>query len=200
MPALIPTAYHATITWLGHVADQTTDIRSAPSDAIDLTWEGLPGDVHGGRTRPSCSRVTTQYKRGTEIANTRQLSIVSAEELALIAGKLGLERIEPEWLGASMVVEGLDDFSHLTPSSRLQAENGTCLVIDMLNLPCQFPAREIEKDHPGQGKAFRAAAKGRRGVTAWVERPGRLAVGDRMRLHVPGQRAWVHAETARGAG
>jgi len=34
------------------------------------------------------------------------------------------------------------------------------------------------------------AAKGRRGVTAWVEREGRLAVGDALRLHIPDQPAW----------
>ncbi|MEM6942014.1 MAG: hypothetical protein AAF509_18060 [Pseudomonadota bacterium] len=33
-------------------------------------------------------------------------------------------------------------------------------------------------------------AEGRRGVTAWVEREGMLRVGDTLRLHVPGQRAW----------
>ena len=32
--------------------------------------------------------------------------------------------------------------------------------------------------------------KGKRGVTAWVERPGDLALGDVLRLHCPVQRAW----------
>lgn len=195
MPALIPTDHYATITWLGCVADQDSDIRSIPLEAIEMTWEGMAGEIHAGRTRPSCTRVKTQYKRGTEIANVRQFSILSAEELGLIAADMGLEQIAPEWLGASIVVEGIDDFTHLPPSSRLQADNGACLVIDMLNLPCQFPAKEIEKDHPGHGKAFRSAAKGRRGVTAWVECPGRLALGNRMRLHTPNQRAWAHSGT-----
>ena len=62
----------------------------------------------------------------------------------------------------------------------------------MENRPCNFPAREIEKDEPGHGKAFKAAAKGRRGVTAWVEREGRLSIGDTLRLHVPDQRPWAH--------
>ena len=34
------------------------------------------------------------------------------------------------------------------------------------------------------------AAKGLRGVTAWVERPGCLRIGDPLRLHVPDQRPW----------
>lgn len=196
MPALIPTEFHATITWLGRVAEQDSDIRSIPLDAIDMTWEGMAGEIHAGRTRLSCSRVTTQYKRGTEIANVRQFSILSSEDLDAIAAAIGLEQVAPEWLGASIVVEGIDDFTHIPPSSRLQAENGACLVVDMLNLPCQFPAKEIDKDHPGHGKAFRRAAKGRRGVTAWVERPGRIALGDRLRLHIPQQRPWAHLDAA----
>jgi hypothetical protein len=43
----------------------------------------------------------------------------------------------------------------------------------------------------GQGRAFKEAARDRRGVTAWVEREGRLALGEGLRLHVPGQRAWA---------
>jgi MOSC domain-containing protein YiiM len=31
---------------------------------------------------------------------------------------------------------------------------------------------------------------GKRGVTAWVERPGDLVLGDVLRLHCPEQRAW----------
>jgi len=76
------------------------------------------------------------------------------------------------------------------PSSRLSAPDGTTLTIDMLNQPCQFPARTIAHNRPGQGKGFKAAARGRRGVTAWVERPGTLRLGDRLTLHIPGQRPW----------
>ena len=48
----------------------------------------------------------------------------------------------------------------------------------------------IEKALPGQGKGFKAAAAGKRGVTAWVEREGVLRLGDVVTLHVPAQRAW----------
>ena len=37
---------------------------------------------------------------------------------------------------------------------------------------------------------FKPAAAGLRGVTAWVERPGRVQVGDRVELFVPSQRPW----------
>lgn len=187
---LYPTDIFAKIVWLGSVTSQKDNIRSAPQTEINATYAGQAGAVHAGLTRPSCVRVRDMYSEGTEIRNVRQFSVVSAEELALIAADLGLAKIEPEWLGASIVLEGIEDFSHVPPSSRLQNEDGTALVIDMQNFPCGYPGREIEKDHPGQGRQFAKVAEGRRGVTAWVEREGPLRLGDKMRLHVPSQRMW----------
>jgi hypothetical protein len=69
----------------------------------------------------------------------------------------------------------------------------------MQNRPCRFPAKTIDDAHPGKGKRFREVAEGLRGVTAWVERPGALRLGDVLKLHVPDQRAWTHLAAARGA-
>lgn len=191
MPALAPTEFYATVAWLGTVPADNDSIRAIPLGTLELTFAGIPGERHAGVTRPSCSRVLSQYpERGTEISNTRQVTILSAEEMALIAGDCGLDALDPIYVGASIVIEGIEDFSHVPPSSRLQAENGTTLIIDMQNRPCHLPAREIEADLPGHGKPFKVAAEGRRGVTAWVERPGKLKVGDRLRLHIPDQRSW----------
>lgn len=191
MPALVPTEHSATITWLGAVPHRNQpEIDTLTLTEMPLDWGGYAQDIHAGVTRPSCSRVTSQYPRNTEIRNVRQLSIVSAQELAEIAVALDLDAIDPRWLGASVVLDGIPDFTHLPPSSRLQASDGTTLTVDMLNQPCQFPAMSIERDRPGHGKRFKSVANGRRGVTAWVERPGILRLGMTMVLHVPGQRAW----------
>lgn len=197
MPALKPTEFTAEIRWLGRVPLEGDAILSAPSGDLELSFDGPVGERHSGRTRPSCSRVTTQYKRGTEIANVRQLSVLSQEDLDLIASEMGLDTVDPIWLGASLVIEGIPDFTLVPPSSRLQGPDGATLVLDMENRPCHLPAREIEKVHPGKGKAFKSAAQNRRGVTAWVERPGRLALGDTLRLHVPDQPIWPHLDVAR---
>ena len=192
MPALKKTDLFARVTWLGTVTDpQRTALLGEALERIELDWAGIPGSMHAGRTRPSCSRVTSQHKKGTEIANVRQLSIVSVEDLALIAADMGVEAIDPARLGASLVVGGLENFTHLPPSSRLQAPSGATLVVDMQNHPCQFPAKSLEVVHPGQGKGFKAAAAGRRGVTAWVERPGAIALGDTLQLHIPDQPVWA---------
>ncbi len=199
MPALIPTDFTATITWLGRVDDRNATLRASALQEVMATYAGVEGEEHAGLTRPSCSRVVAQYPKGTDIRNVRQFSVLSAEELAAIAQKMGVERLEPAWIGASLVLEGIPDFTHVPPSSRLQAENGTTLVVDMENRPCHLPAKVIDEDAPGFGKAFKAAALGRRGVTAWVEREGVLRVGDVMRLHIPDQPVWPHLEAARGA-
>lgn len=189
MPALAPTSYFAEVTWLGSVP-QGQGLRSVSCDALELTFAGATGEAHSGLTRASCVRVSAQWPEGTEIRNVRQLSVMSAEEIDAIASDCGLDTIDPRLLGASMVLRGIPDFTHVPPSSRLLAEDGTAIVVDMENRPCIYPGQEIEADHPGHGSAFEGAAKGRRGVTAWVEKPGTLRVGDKLRLHVPDQPVW----------
>ena len=191
MPALKPTDYYADVIWVGIVSNPAAGIVSTPSDDLDLTYAGPQGDTHSGLTRPSCSRVLSQYPRGTDIRNTRQISIVCADELAQIAASIGLEKIDPSCLGATIVVRGIPDFSHVPPSARLQSPSGTTVVVDMQNRPCHLPARVIGAIDPQAGQRFKSAAAGLRGVTAWVERAGRLALGDRLRLHVPDQRSWL---------
>lgn len=193
MPALISTDIVGRVEWLGTVRSRAADLASHAQDDLVLTFAGPEGEDHGGMTRSSCSRVTSQYSKGTEIRNVRQLCVMSAEELRDIAADMGVDRFDPAWAGATLVVSGIPDFSHLPPSSRLQTEGqegGATIVVDMLNRPCHLPAAVIERDAKGHGKAFKGAAKDRRGFTAWVEREGIMRIGDPVRLHIPAQRAW----------
>ncbi|WP_299415204.1 sulfurase [uncultured Sulfitobacter sp.] len=193
MPALVPTDYYGTITWLGVVPERAAGLKAVARDQLPLGFAGPEGEDHGGLTRPSCSRVLSQYPRDTEIRNTRQLCVMSAEELAQIAATMGIEVLDPSYMGATLVLAGIPDFTHLPPSARLQSESGATIVVDMENRPCMLPAREIEADMPGVGKAIKGAAKDIRGVTAWVEREGVLTLGEKMRLHIPAQRGWAPA-------
>jgi MOSC domain-containing protein YiiM len=192
MPALIPTDYIARVVWLGYqpVPVEKLVITSVPLDVMSLSFAGFDGEVHAGVTRPACSRVVKQHPKDTEIRNVRQLCVVSAEEMADVARDMGLTAMDYAWVGASLVLEGIPDLTHLPPSSRLQGPDGATLVVDMENLPCQEPAVTIEKALPGRGKGFKAAAAGKRGVTAWVERVGVLRLGDEVRLHIPAQKPW----------
>jgi hypothetical protein len=190
MPTMQKSDFAAEVVWLGHVpAGQ--GLRAAPVETLQLTFDGAAGERHGGGLRPSCSRMTMLYPKGTEIRNVRQLSVLCADEMAEIASRIDLEALDPALLGVSVVLKGIPDFTHVPPSSRLQGPSGVTLTIDMENLPCIYPGKEIETESPGHGKAFKAAAHGRRGVTAWVERPGALTLGDRLELFVPTQRPWA---------
>ncbi|NNK68486.1 MAG: MOSC domain-containing protein [Rhodobacteraceae bacterium] len=190
MPALKPTSFSAHITWLGYVPDRAASLRSTPLNEAFIGFGGIEGEDHGGLTRLSCGRVTALYPRNTTIRNTRQLSVVSAEDLPIVAKTMGIDAIDPADIGASIVLEGLANVTHLPPSSRLQAPGGATIVVDMENRPCTLPAPYLDEANPGKGALFRAAAKGRRGVTAWVEREGLLKLGDEMRLFIPDQPAW----------
>ncbi|HBZ45069.1 MAG TPA: sulfurase [Maritimibacter sp.] len=184
------TPYVGRITYLGVVADRAAGPAAQALDAASLTWEGITGESHGGLTRRACVRVGTLHPEGTEIRNTRQLTVLSAEEIAATAEEMGVGDLDPGYMGASIVVYGIPDLSYLPPSSRLQADSGATIVVEMVNHPCTVTGKSVDAEHPGKGPAYKPAAKDRRGVVAWVERPGALAVGDRLSLVVPAQRSW----------
>ena len=197
MPALLPTSFTGRITWLGVNKDRDDTLRNVAVQEMALTFAGLVDESRAGLTRPSCSRVIQQYPRDTEIRNTRQLCLVSAEELAKITTNMGIDALDPAWLSTSIVIEGIPDFTLLPPASRLITKSGVSLVIDMENRPCHLPAKVINEDLPDKGRAFKLAAKGLRGVTGWVEREGMLRLGDEIILHIPDQTAWPHLDQAR---
>ena len=191
MPALKPTHYTAEIIWLGSVIDDDRAALLSPArDTIDLTFAGVEGAFHAGVTRPACNRVKSQYQKDTAIKNERQLSIVSIEELDAIAAEMGIDAIDPTRVGATMVIKGIPDFTHVPPSSRLQAPSGATVTVDMENRPCVFPSKSLEQVHQGKGVGFKPAAKNRRGVCAWVAAEGKITVGDILTLHIPDQRPW----------
>ncbi|MFT5114917.1 MAG: MOSC domain-containing protein YiiM [Parasphingorhabdus sp.] len=171
--------------------DAKVTIVSEPLlERIEVTFEGLSGESHSGLTREACVRTREIYDKGTQIRNVRQITIISEEEMALIAKGMDIDFIKPEWLGANLLVSGIPNLTLLPPSTRLLFSGGVCLVIDMENLPCGYPAKEIQKAHEGKGKLFMRNAHQRRGVTAWVEKEGSVATGDSIRVFMPAQSTW----------
>lgn len=183
------TEFAGEVVWLGHVP-AGDGLRAQAVEQLDFSYAGVAGERHEGLTRTACVRLRNVHPQGVEMRNVRQVTVLSEEEMVQIADEMGIEALAPEHLGVSVVLRGIPDLTHLPPSSRLQGPDGLTLVVDLANPPCNLPAREIEADLPGHGSAFKAAAKGRRGITGWVERPGSLRLGRRMSLFVPDQRAW----------
>ena len=190
MPILRPTKIEGKVHTVLVNDDQESGLVTERVGSVKVSYEGFEGDWHSSLTRPSCERVRRQYKDGTDIRNTRQVSIISVEDTAVIAEKMGVEKLEPEWLGANILLSGIPDFTLVPPSSRLIFSGGASLVVDMENEPCKYPGDVIDEHHPGFGKMFAKNALNLRGITAWVEREGMISEGDTISLHVPPQRIY----------
>jgi len=172
-------------------ADRATGLEKSRVDRLTLRFEGIDGDCHSGLTRKADVRTLRQYPRDTPIRNVRQLTLLSVEELADIAGVMAIREVKPEWVGANVVTSGIPDLTLLPPSSRMQFPSGATIVVDMENEPCRYPAEIIEKHNPDQKVGFVKAAKNKRGVTAWVEREGKVAPGDEIVIWIPPQRLYA---------
>lgn len=172
--------------------DREQSLASQRVERVEATFAGFAGEAHSGLTRRSCSRVALLYKRGTEIRNTRQVSILAEEELAIVSANMEISHLEPEWVGANLVLSGIPDLTLLPPSSRLLFSNGASIVVDMENKPCKFPGEVIDSHFPGFGSRFPKAAVHRRGITGWIEREGFIAVDDEVAVYLPMQPAYPH--------
>jgi len=193
MPILSELPIRGRVVYLGVVHDRDITLCSDPVERVEVDLTGFKHDWHGGIMRPSCGRVRNQYPRGTRIRNTRQATILSVEELAATAAAMDIPAIRPEWVGANLVLEGVPELTTLSPNTRLMFEGGVCLTVDLENGPCNFVSEVIEEHHPGKGMRFVKCALGRRGLSAWVEKPGEIALGEEVRLFLPPQRLYAPA-------
>ena len=197
VPILSPTKLTGSVTTVLINADRDQTLESTRLESVDVSFAGFAGDSHAGLPRPSCVRVKHQYDEGTPIRNTRQVSILSSEELDEVASAIGLKSLEPEWVGANLLITGIPNLTLLPPSTRLIFSSGASLVVDMENAPCVYPAEIIEQHHPGHGERFPRVAINKRGITAWVEREGRIQAGDSVTVHFPPQRLYPMPDTDR---
>ena len=153
---------------------------------LQVDLGGIPGERHYGMTARADSRYP-MYPRGTEIRNRRQLTAVSAEEIALVARELGVPEIAPEWLGANLVLTGLPDLTLLPAGARLLFPSGAGLICEGENEPCRGPGEVIQTQYqqmPGLAAAFVKAAQHRRGLALSVERAGLIRPGDEVTITV----------------
>lgn len=168
------------------------DFVSKDVDALELTYGGIKGDYHEGLTRKSGGR-EPWYPRGTEMRNERSLSILSEEELSQIADGMKLELVDPGWIGANLVFEGIPNMSYLPSRSLIMFDHGVTLRIDGYNAPCRYAggsiATHIGSDAEDTTKtetafSFVKEAHMKRGLVAWVEREGTVRAGDAFTVRI----------------
>lgn len=170
------------------------DFETRSVDALELGFDGIVADFHAGITRRSGGR-EPWYPRGTEIRNERQLTIVSPEELAIVAQRMCLPEVKPEWIGANLLVSGLPRLSFLPAGTLLFFSNGVTLKVDTMNHPCRLAGRLVAEkanmpDLQEGALAFAREARRLRGITAWVEKTGRIVAGEEIAVRVPEQ--WIY--------
>ena len=178
----------------GLYAAEGDDFVSAPVERLNLTFDGIEGDFHAGATRRSGGR-EPWYPRGTEMRNERQVSIVASDELAMVALDMGIDRLRPEWIGANVDLAGIGSLSMLPPRTLLFFAGGVTLRVDGQNAPCRLSGGSIadhfpDHDHTALALSFKDAAKRRRGLVAWVEKPGTITAGEGVKVQVPEQ--WIY--------
>ena len=97
------------------------------------------------------------------------------EDLDRLATAMELPVIEPEWLGANLVLRDIPDFSHLPPGSRLFFPDTAVLVVTEQNLPCVHPGNIIQMHYPDTPRL--AQNSRRRRSTCAVSSPASSAPG-----------------------
>lgn len=177
---------------------------SQPVEQLNLTYEGIAGDYHRGLTRKSGAR-EPWYARGLEMRNERQVSALADDELAEVANNMNLDGIDPGWIGANLMIDGIANFSLLPPRTVLIFEGGVTLRVDGYNAPCRIAGGEIARalgaDASGVGGDFAAtdvalsfkdAGRMKRGLVVWVEREGVIRPGEKVVGHVWEQ--WLYQQ------
>lgn len=176
--------YHVAAVESILIADQGDTFITNKIAEVDVEYGGIKGDLHFGLTKLAGAR-EPMYPQGTEIFNRRQISIVSVEECAIIAGKLGVDNILPEWLGANIVLKGFPNLTELSMGSRIIFPSGAGILCEGENLPCIHPGKVIQKQYPekpGLSAGFVKSALGLRGIVGIVECPGEIVAGDMVKV------------------
>ncbi len=141
--------------------------------------------------------------KGGEIANHREISITSKEELAEIAEALSLDgAILAGSLGENMIISGVPRLSQLPTGTMLFFSKGrdksvqkrtAIIVIWKENTPCAAPGELIEHVFPDSqaSRLFAKAAIGKRGVVGSIYASGVIHKGDTVTVYVPTQRIYM---------
>lgn len=163
-------------------------------EVVRILDNGIEGDKHVGWFRGADARAK-HYPKKTRIWNSRQVSIVSEEELEEIAETMKVPEIWPEWLGANICLRGIPKLSLLPPRTKIFIPNfyggpDVGFYVTALNKPCIGPGDIIRDNYPdinGLECLFPKAAHNKRGVVAVVERFGCIKEGSSVLVWVPDQ-------------
>ncbi len=148
------------LLWIG-----LRDSRRAPMNVVreaKASCEGLAGDHYSGRS------------------GKRQITLIQAEHLPVIASCVGVDAVSPELLRRNLLITGIN---------LLALKNRKIIIGDVemeltgLCHPCSLMEQTL-------GPGGYNAVRGHGGVTARITSPGRLSVGDPVTLVTTDQTDW----------
>ena len=186
------------------VATQRGSILSRSVESIQLIQGyGIRDDNHAGRRHVDVRErklLDFDIPKGTEIANHREFSAISTEELAEIKEAMNLPGPIPHGcLGENLVISGIPKLTELPTGTLLFFQRGqSCnreaiLVVWGENIPCPKPGEAIQENFPGIDRPahlFTRAAIGRRGIAGSVYASGKIHAGDTVVVKAPRQRIY----------
>jgi MOSC domain-containing protein YiiM len=142
------------VDWLGIAPVSRASI--AARSEVDIVVGGIQGDHH---CRP---------KRDSK----RQVTLIQAEHLAVVATLLGRDSIDPHLLRRNIVVSGISLAGLRYQTFRI----GDAVLVGSGSCP---PCSRMEEN---LGPGGYAAMLGHGGITATVQTPGRVRVGDTVTI------------------
>lgn len=183
------------------IASTSGDHVSVPAKKIQvIRGHGVRGDGHAGvRLADVRERelLAFGFPKGIEIANHREFSAVSAEELGEIAEAMGVPSVPYGCLGENLVLSGIPRLTALPVGTLLlfRKPGGqprtAALAVWRENMPCLAPGEAIWARHPHVPRTaaalFPKAASGRRGVVGSVYCSGVIHAGDEVVAMIPSQ-------------
>ncbi len=120
-----------------------------------------------------------EKQRDGDAARKRELTLVQAEHLPMIASWCGVDSIDPRQLRRNLVVSGINLLSMRSPFRNLRCEwligESACIVVTGSCDPCSLMETEV-------GYGAYNAMRGHGGLTAMIVASGLIRVGDRVRL------------------
>lgn len=161
---------------------------SRPVDSVAFTYEGMTGDKYYGSVLLGRTHHPELSSGKVLLRNTRQVSIMSEDELEELATELGIAEVRAEWMSANLLISGIPKLSKLPVGTRFYFSGGLTLVNECQNFPCKTTARIVQEQYPNQSgieAVFIKTAFDRRGLVTWVEYPGILRVGASCEIRLP---------------
>ncbi len=165
---------------------------------------GVKGDRHaGGRLADVREKALLAHGlfKGMPVANVRELTVLSVEEQADVATKLGLPRVIPHGtLGENLVLSGVPRLSSLPAGTLLFFRKGkdtirtAVVVVWGENVPCTVSGQSLQEvfpDVPDVQNRFVKAAMHGRGLVGFVYSAGFICEGDIVIARVPPQRIYA---------